>query len=517
MKKYKFVSEDENMFHVEHPDGSTFAIAKSAVGPGVHKQIKALEPVKMAEGGEVDDTPAQAVIEEPVAAQPSGPVGPVGAGEMGDLSQYFQAPQSAPEAIGSAGPGMAPAPIRTPAQDEAQQAMLPESQPMAAEQPTPQTAMNQAQMGALNAKENAIKQAGAVQAGTFQQEANTFDKLAQDQMKVDQESAKTLEPLRARSQELFNGIQNGTVDHNRLYHNMGTGNKILAAISVALSGLGSGLTGKPNIAMDVIQKSIDRDIESQKIDIGKKQNLFSENLRLIGDEKAAAMATKAQLLSSAQAKIQSFAAQRGSAQANLQSQVMMTDLQIQKQQLEQKASMYALASKGGDVNPAALVPHLVPGPHQESVYKELERAMNTKKYHDQIMQNFDQAAADMRGAGRVGSIIKTPRSLGALDQSLQPTFSDIDHTVREAAMNHARDNIMPSKFDTDADTRTRRNALEGYLTSKSSAPRAKSFGIDLDRFGSTGIQKTGAPVARQTSDDRTALFDSNTKQFLRYQ
>ena len=56
MKKYRFISEDDNLFHVEHPDGSRFAIAKNAIGPGVHKAIKALDPVKMADGGEVEDS-----------------------------------------------------------------------------------------------------------------------------------------------------------------------------------------------------------------------------------------------------------------------------------------------------------------------------------------------------------------------------------------------------------------------------------------------------------------------------
>ena len=42
------------------------------------------------------------------------------------------------------------------------------------------------------------------------------------------------------------------------------GNKLLAGIGLALSGIGSGLTGQPNLAMDMLQKTIDRSIEAQK-------------------------------------------------------------------------------------------------------------------------------------------------------------------------------------------------------------------------------------------------------------
>lgn len=63
------------------------------------------------------------------------------------------------------------------------------------------------------------------------------------------------------------------VDPNRHWKNMGTGGQVFAALAVALNGFGNGLTGRAgNDALGIIQHAIDRDIEAQKIELGKKKD-----------------------------------------------------------------------------------------------------------------------------------------------------------------------------------------------------------------------------------------------------
>lgn len=140
---------------------------------------------------------------------------------------------------------------------------------------------------------------------------------------------------------------------------------------------------------------------------------------------------------------------------------------------------------GQSNDPAVLVPNLVPKEHQAQAFKEIDAAENTRKMSKSILDSFDQAVADTRGAGRVTSLLKTPRSVGALHQSMQPTFKDLEGTVRQAAMDNTFKNITPNAADTDNDIATKRQALADYLQSKLAAPTARAYGIDLAKFQST--------------------------------
>lgn len=141
-------------------------------------------------------------------------------------------------------------------------------------------------------------------------------------------------------------------------------------------------------------------------------------------------------------------------------------------------------------DPAQLVPNQVPKDHQAAAFNEIDAAENTKRMSGSIMDSFNQAVQDTQGLGRVTSLIKTPRSTQALHQALQPTFKDLEGTVRQAAMDNTFKNVTPNAGDTAADIETKRQALQGYLQSKASAPTARGYGIDLSKFDSTSAYKS---------------------------
>lgn len=93
---------------------------------------------------------------------------------------------------------------------------------------------------------------------------------------------------------------NTKLDSNRFWTRLDTGNRILAGVSLALGALGQALTqGKSNMALDVIDKAIDRDIDEQKFNIdqlGKKkssaQGLYQMYLQKVGNEKVARSLTR---------------------------------------------------------------------------------------------------------------------------------------------------------------------------------------------------------------------------------
>jgi hypothetical protein len=470
---YQFVGEDDDVFKVKHPDGSEFHIAKSGVGPEMQKRIKGLSPIKMAEGGEVPDLEGKDLDIVPAtdmelgrspAQMPPNPlfIEPVSSPEMQNLGPTEQV-----------GPPLPPPPI-------------PVNQNLSGTPQVPNPAADYA--NAFAQKESGITQIADAQAKASEDQSKAYQENVRLIANTQREAQNKRATLDIENEELKNAYLNQKLDPNRVWKNASTGNKVLAAISVALSGIGSGLSGQPNMAMSVINKAIERDMESQRAEIGKTHTLLSENVRKYGDLNTATQATLLHYNALTQAKIQQAAAMAGTAQAQGQAKILLSDLGLQAAQMKQNLAFKEMAMKGGDIDPAALVPRIVPEHHQKQVFDEIQRAQDTRRMGDSILKSFDQAAKEntILRTGGYGSLqFRTPGSVLALHQSMQPTFKDLEGTVRQAAMDNTFKNITPEPGDTQHKIEQKRKALEEYLQSKASAPTAKGFGIDLDKFGST--------------------------------
>lgn len=469
--KYLFAGEDEHTFQIQHPDGSTFSIAKHAVGPGVHTKIKSLDPIKMADGGIVSDDDDKKYEDYDLKDNSAISMETVPEGSQELLATSNQNPL-----IIEADNGPKPAAINLTQNTEA----VPAAQPSA-------NGMSDAYSNAFAQKEAGITGMASAQEQNAKEQAAAYqaqvDQIAKSQAHYEHAHA----ALEAEHQQLTDAVMKDKIDPNRMFHNMSTGNKVLAAISVALNGLGSGLTGQPNMAVHIIQKSIDRDIEAQKMELGKKHTLLSENMRRFGDLNTATQMTQLQMNSITQTKIAQAAAKSGSAQAKAQAQMMLGELGLQSAQIKQQVAMRNAASQGGN-DPSALVQFIVPAAHQKAVFDEIQRAQDTRRMGETILKSFDQAAKENTVLKTGAGFLRTPASVLALHQSMQPTFKDLEGTVRQAAMDNTFKNITPAPGDLASTIKDKRTALEDYLKSKASAPTAKGFGIDLDKFGSTTTQ-----------------------------
>jgi hypothetical protein len=65
-------------------------------------------------------------------------------------------------------------------------------------------------------------------------------------------------------QDLQLSAQKAAIDPNNYLKKMGVGERAMTAIGLLISGAGAGLTGQPNLANEMLQKNIDRDIAAQK-------------------------------------------------------------------------------------------------------------------------------------------------------------------------------------------------------------------------------------------------------------
>lgn len=109
-------------------------------------------------------------------------------------------------------------------------------------------------------------------------------------------------------------FSSGSVDPNRFFNNLSTGDKIVGALAIAIGGIAGGMNGTgKNSAMDIIDNAINRDIEAQKTDLEKKQvyagmkkNEYNDLVEKLGNETRATEMLRAQALSASKAKLESI-------------------------------------------------------------------------------------------------------------------------------------------------------------------------------------------------------------------
>lgn len=412
---YRLLGEDEHLFHIEHPDGSQFSIAKQAIGPGVHEHIKSLEPVKHYDEGTINE-PGGVVpdsidvsnnINQPPSNSPlaNGGLFPVSAftdNPIADNSLYVgntaEPPKSGPlteNIIPSSISEYGKPPVGLTTQKNTEENRKPSSEAQG-QVPNP---IGDAYDKAYQQKISGVKGIAAAQEEAGKQQAEAYkaqaDQIAQSQKNYLDERAK----LDEEHQQLMQSVLDHKFDPRSVYHNMNTGDKIGAAISVLLSGIGSGLTGKSNMAMDVLQKSQDRDIEAQRMDLGKKQTLLSENLRKYGDLNQATQATQLQMNAITQARVSQSAAQSGSKQAQFQAQSVIGDLGIQAAQMKQQMALTQANAKslGYGGNNQAGIPE-GQEPYQllsDPKYQEKRVVVTGDKGNSAFQARDKEAATDM--------------------------------------------------------------------------------------------------------------------------
>lgn len=107
------------------------------------------------------------------------------------------------------------------------------------------------------------KEVGKVVPGLMQNVDDVLFQNRQNQMEIQDNLKKYNELSDIALRQLQEFKAKATINPNQYIQNMGTGQKTLTALGLVLSGMGAGLTGQPNMAQEMLQKNIDRDIAAQ--------------------------------------------------------------------------------------------------------------------------------------------------------------------------------------------------------------------------------------------------------------
>ncbi|MBP7550967.1 MAG: hypothetical protein KA761_11825, partial [Gemmatimonadaceae bacterium] len=123
------------------------------------------------------------------------------------------------------------------------------------------------------------------------------------------------------------------IDPDGFYHSRGTGGTIAASIAIGLGGLGAAINGGPNVALDMINAEIERDLmaQQQRIDSAWQRadaegTLYDMTRAEFGDREAALNAARSIALENAAAQAEEQAGMLGTAEARLQGEALAAEL-----------------------------------------------------------------------------------------------------------------------------------------------------------------------------------------------
>jgi hypothetical protein len=342
---------------------------------------------------------------------------------------------------------------------------------------------------------------------------------AQSAFDMQQEFANHYKELDQEGKDLQQAVLNQHIDPNRYMSSLNTGQRLLAGIGMFFGGLGNSTA-----LLDHINRNIDRDIDAQKAELGKKQTLFSMNLQRFNNERQAEEQTRLNMHDIAQANIAALAAKAQAPIAKAKGQQLLAQYQAQYAPLIQQAALRQTlqgATETGQklsVDPAQLVPQMVPESARKEVLHEIGQSENARKNKIAFLQAFDNADKENSISGRIARLGFTPPSIKAMDVLGLPLIHDLEGRVNEYEQKTLQDNY-PQPGDKPETVAAKRQAIIHFFDQKAAAPNAKAYGIDLDRFQSTSSQTPPAAQETERLDPKTgkvAIFDANTKKFLRY-
>ncbi len=382
LNKFKKIRADEKTSTLQHPDGHEITIAHGKLS---NKMKSDLEKLPMAQQPQMFADGSPDVQPLPTPEPPPVPTNPNGA--PADANASLQTAGKLKETTDDLGPAV--------------------TKPAVNQDPYGTIQALQTQMGAAQetgkgkkAEEQAIGQQGTqnvAQEQQFQGQANAaLNAFTQANTTLTNERANILKDIGA-----------GHINPRQYLDNMSTAGKISTGIGLVLGGMGAGLTHGPNLVFQHLQDQINRDVDAQKAELGKKQNLLSHNFQQTGDLREAYGVTKMQqndILSShirmtadqtadpvAKARLMQIAGMTDQETAKLQQQIAMQKMMVgglnqqQNPESDFQTRMQFLRTNGQDALAKDMEAKHVPGVGQAS--KEVPADVMKEMISRQDLQN----------------------------------------------------------------------------------------------------------------------------------
>lgn len=476
---YSLVKEHKDSYEIhDKRDGQKFHVAKRGLHPVHSNQIKGIQ--KFAEGGEVDD-PFDLKLDDTFKTP-----------QMSTMEQAPVIPQ-APEMLAPAQPQI---PMQIPVLDQqinlAPQAPAVEQQTLQPETQTPPTP--ETKLPDLTSIENQMASAINLEAQAKAQQqqnlASIYEKHMAEEQRIFDTNQNEMMNLQTQGDKLREDVISNKVDPDRYWNSKSTGQKVMTTLGILLGGIGAGLQQTTrNMAWESLQNRIDRDIQAQKDELGKKQSLLADNYRQRGDLQQAFAATKLQMNEMLQGKIAQMAAQSNNPVIQAEAQMRIAKMKqdniplqaalIEKQtEARRKKEIIGRMKMGEELDAIDLInAGIIPKEYQGDAYKE-QAAHNAKKMGlegaEKLYTQMEETHSQLKSNPQAWSKMKM------LESQLTNTIMNASGT-RRLSKEVVEQMIEPFRIgilDTDKTVRAKKQGLINLINkSADPTPLLEKYGI----------------------------------------
>ena len=368
---YSIAGETGTHFSIQHPDGSTFKVPKKGLGTKTLDRIGRLPraeslslkpsiphfptggPAKEEDAISRNDPALDTFLNTtvPVSSEP--------AESAGDLEHTAPVPEVAPytlpgmikqtkqfsDQLAGEAPPAEPTPDLPPLQDRgAVPNVRVAGMPDVSTPPLPKMpnlfglGVGIGGFGGKIPGEDAVAEGLAEQGAAESQKNKAEAQIEQEKQvglaKISADTQSMIQERKANSDKLFQDIMGSNIDPEHYWATRSTGQRISASIAMVLGGISVGINGGgENPALKNINAAIDRDIEAQKFNLGKKQTLLSHYMAETKDLVSAQQLVKADYLDITAAKLAQAAAEANDPIAIARSQTQVGQWRAQAFQL----------------------------------------------------------------------------------------------------------------------------------------------------------------------------------------
>lgn len=308
-KNWEKVGEDKQTTTLKHKSGHIMTLAHKKLPKLQQEHLKRL---KFAEGGEAEKDSSS---DAPPAA---------------NITINSGAP-AAPQSMQSA----QPAQVNVPQAPKPQPVLLPDGSMSA-----PGVAQN-AQAG-MGLAEKVAEEKGKADA-TYQQQ------FLNEQQRVAAEDSKNITDLKGHTDDFANYMKANPINPNAYLESKSAGGRMATGLGLLLGGGAGGLGGGPNMALDFLNKQIDRNIAAQQARSDQQKTVWGAYQNLYGDQNISTNLAKVSMNNMLVHQAEMTAAQLGTptAQANL--------LQLKAQKAQENNKL--ILDSAGSLRSTPNMPH----------------------------------------------------------------------------------------------------------------------------------------------------------------
>lgn len=185
--------------------------------------------------------------------------------------------------------------------------------------PDPYTQYQTTMAGAEEQFSEAMKTKAAAEQELASERAKIADDAARQAQAINEQRQIILKEQQDLANQLSDMEDRG-INRERIYGNMGTGQKIATVIGLIAGGLAAGQTGGRNLGAEALDRLIEQDLREQEKNMAQQNNVLKYNMQLLGNREDALRMREAQMRYSVGLKLDKAAAQAQSDMARAQLQ-----------------------------------------------------------------------------------------------------------------------------------------------------------------------------------------------------